>query len=768
MALASINGSNGYIWSIPSDITVAYKSGNINYQIYFTNPDACYYTVDLLIDGQTVYEQPAQRGNSSVAGYWTCEASDYASTALDMMVGYTSRPFSIVLRSYSDSDYSIYLGSVTRTGNVTVSATCRPLFTTFTLANENKSIANTDKYSNVLVTSSTSTLVGTDAGRCISGISKVKGFVADANQMIPKYSATGDYYRFTIDGVSADADFVDGDVSIYIDNATPEESSTMTAYDSRGLSTTVTLPFTHIAEYSSVSAYNLVAHRTDEIETETTLSFSGIYFNEYFGGGTTGILNTVTAHWRYKPTTDAWGAQTWNAITVTDTNGILSFEDTIAGDLGATGFDADKSFSIEIRLFDKLTNVILETTLPKGKPVLHLTKEGVSVMAKYDATLGGSLQVTGDTYHNGIEATELFTKGSLSRQAIMNGNFDVWQRGTSFSVVDTSYFAFADRWKTYADRDGGTLPTLTLSRQQMTSGDVLGAFYYSRLTTNGAGTSLGASSRHWLWQNVENGTSKLCGAGKFLTLSFYARSSIANKKIGVFMQQSYGSGGSPSATEVLTGDNFTLTSDWVRYTCTFETNTLSGKTFGTTLGTDILTVGFQYMWGTGTYSARVNSSGVAETYVGSGNIDIAQVQLCSGDVALPFCPKSFDEEYMACQRYYQTTFPYGVTVPTNSQQDYEMCMPHSSTFGTVNTGYGIGYVKYRVPIRTAVTPVVYPFTTSTNTGRVSNGVGTDQAAGSGTVGNASRWGFRVFNNSGGNITDGGSIFIFHWSVDAEL
>ena len=32
--------------------------------------------------------------------------------------------------------------------------------------------------------------------------------------------------------------------------------------------------------------------------------------------------------------------------------------------------------------------------------------------------------------------------------------------------------------------------------------------------------------------------------------------------------------------------------------------------------------------------------------------EIAQVQLCAGDVALPFMPKSFEEELRACQRYY--------------------------------------------------------------------------------------------------------------------
>jgi hypothetical protein len=45
--------------------------------------------------------------------------------------------------------------------------------------------------------------------------------------------------------------------------------------------------------------------------------------------------------------------------------------------------------------------------------------------------------------------------------------------------------------------------------------------------------------------------------------------------------------------------------------------------------------------------------GSAESYVGSGNIDIAQVQLCAGGIALPFQPKNYAEELQNCQRYYQ-------------------------------------------------------------------------------------------------------------------
>jgi hypothetical protein len=38
--------------------------------------------------------------------------------------------------------------------------------------------------------------------------------------------------------------------------------------------------------------------------------------------------------------------------------------------------------------------------------------------------------------------------------------------------------------------------------------------------------------------------------------------------------------------------------------------------------------------------------------VGSGNIDIAQIQLCAGSEVLPFEPKSYGHELRDCQRYF--------------------------------------------------------------------------------------------------------------------
>lgn len=249
-------------------------------------------------------------------------------------------------------------------------------------------------------------------------------------------------------------------------------------------------------------------------------------------------------------------------------------------------------------------------------------------------------------------ADEQVMKYGMARQAIMNGNFDVWQRGTSISLTDASTLFQADKWYDQLDKNGGTLPTLTRSKQVLTFGDIVNSFYFTRLSTNGAGTSLGVSSYHGLRQRIEFGTRMLCGLNRKVTVSFWARSSIANKRICPTLSQGYGTGGSPSAEEQILGTPITLTSSWTKYTATFTTNTIIGKSFGSN-DNDYLSVNFWHEWGTTFGNTYVQTGVTAETYVGSGNIDIAQVQLCAGDVALPFQPKSYEEELRACMRYFE-------------------------------------------------------------------------------------------------------------------
>ena len=253
-------------------------------------------------------------------------------------------------------------------------------------------------------------------------------------------------------------------------------------------------------------------------------------------------------------------------------------------------------------------------------------------------------------YRCGLTDANYPSKHSMERQAIINGNFDIWQRGTSLaSLTDSTITYLADHWSIFGAKDGGTPPTIAQSRQTLTPGEMDGSFYFHRVTVDGAGSGYGNGLNYEYTQKIEHGTRYLCGNGKKVTVRFKARSSISGKKIGLYLTQNYGTGGSPSSVEHLTGTNWTLTSDWQDCEFTLTTNTLAGKTFGTS-NDDYLTLHIQMAWGS-TYQDRVGAT-AAETWVGSGNIDIAQVQLCAGDVALPFEPKTYAEELEACQRYY--------------------------------------------------------------------------------------------------------------------
>jgi len=242
------------------------------------------------------------------------------------------------------------------------------------------------------------------------------------------------------------------------------------------------------------------------------------------------------------------------------------------------------------------------------------------------------------------------------RNWIINGNMEVAQRGTTWTnPVHTLYTI--DRFIQMVVPDSGTPPTIIHSQQSFTPGDLSGSGKFYRINVDGAGSSFGNASLHGMYQCIENGLNYLCGLDKKVTVSFYAKSDITNKKIGIWLAQNYGSGGSPTSQETITGNKWTLTSTWTKYTYTFTTNTLSGKTFGTD-GFDRLILAFFTQWGSN-FASYVGDT-IAESFVGAGNIDIAQVALYAGDVSYPFEPVPFDIELQRCMRYYEKSYAYGV------------------------------------------------------------------------------------------------------------
>lgn len=219
------------------------------------------------------------------------------------------------------------------------------------------------------------------------------------------------------------------------------------------------------------------------------------------------------------------------------------------------------------------------------------------------------------------------------RNKIINGNFDIWQRGTSTSTAGY----LADRWFELVFGS-----TFTSSRQSLTLGqtDVPGepTYYHRTVVTSVAG----ASNYVILQQKIE---SVRMLAGQTATLSFWAKAD-ASKNIAVEFAQNFGTGGSPSST--VNGIGVTtcaLTTSWQKFTVTVSISSISGKTLGSDNNN---WVGILIWFDAGsTWNSRTNSLGQQ-----SGTFDIAQVQLEAGPVATPFEVRPPGVELALCQRYY--------------------------------------------------------------------------------------------------------------------
>lgn len=249
---------------------------------------------------------------------------------------------------------------------------------------------------------------------------------------------------------------------------------------------------------------------------------------------------------------------------------------------------------------------------------------------------------------NESKTSESLFQGSMARKLLINGNFDIWDYGTS-STAAAGGISTANRWRRYATADGGTLPTLTASRESIV-GSIPGSFYAMRITSDGASSSLGATARDETYQHIERCTRLFCGSGKKITVSLWARSDISGKRLGIRMLQYYGSGGSPTSLETINGTNFTLDSIFRKYTHTFVMNTLHwpAKTFGTD-DNDFCRLGIDTMWGS-TFRAFFDSS--TDEDWAAGYVDIAQIEVVAGDQDLPYVPRTYNEERLLCQRYY--------------------------------------------------------------------------------------------------------------------
>jgi hypothetical protein len=250
-----------------------------------------------------------------------------------------------------------------------------------------------------------------------------------------------------------------------------------------------------------------------------------------------------------------------------------------------------------------------------------------NVISKIAAGSNGQSLVADSTTTSGLRWQDNHIAG---KNKIINGDFSIWQRGTSFTPSAGVATYSADRWRSVVN--SGT----TISRQAFTPGTAPVAGYEGQFYLNATITGNNQNYEHV--QFIENARTF---AGQTVTLSFWARSTVGAQPMGVALYQHFGTGGSPSSLTPVSntsGTNpFTPTSSWVRYVYTFDVPSVSGKTFGTNNDS--------FLW------VRI---GQYTTTATNTSIDYWGVQLEAGSVATAFTTATgtLQGELAACQRYY--------------------------------------------------------------------------------------------------------------------
>ena len=228
------------------------------------------------------------------------------------------------------------------------------------------------------------------------------------------------------------------------------------------------------------------------------------------------------------------------------------------------------------------------------------------------------------------------------RNKFINGNFDVWQRGTSRTA---SGFA-SDRWRLGIVGNS----QCTFSQQSFALGQTDVPFnpkYYQRAVVT-AGSS--ANSYVLFNQRIEDVRTF---QGETVTVSFWAKAD-AVKDFALEPYQFFGStstGGSAGVST--TPQTITLSTTWTKYTKTFSIPSITGKTLGTS-GDDWL--GFFFWLDAGSdWNTRTESLGNQ-----SGTFDFAQIQVERGSTATDFETEYYGDTLRKCQRYYYE-YPRGET-----------------------------------------------------------------------------------------------------------
>lgn len=334
---------------------------------------------------------------------------------------------------------------------------------------------------------------------------------------------------------------------------------------------------------------------------------------------------------------------------------------------------------------------------------------------------------------------------------IINGDFDIWQRGISFAAAATSIFT-ADRFEHKKSSDAVVTLTRDTDVPTQAESDHL-SNYSHKLDVTTADATIAAGQFQSMAYQIE-GYDFAPLQGKYGTFSFWVKST----KTGIFCLSMWCSGADNSYVAEYTVN---ASDTWEKKTITVNFNGADTGTWDYTNGRGleirwVVACGSTYHGTADTWQASqklATSNQVNGLDNTANNFSLAQVKLELGTVATPLEPRPFAEELAMCQRYYEKSYDHG---KYPGYTDYEG-MDYTASNGTAYL-HTIPWAVFKRAIPTIVT--YSPQGGAAGYAYAFN-IAADIAVTSTTPGERSMY---VIINS---TTDGHKYGV-HYTVDAEL
>ncbi len=369
-------------------------------------------------------------------------------------------------------------------------------------------------------------------------------------------------------------------------------------------------------------------------------------------------------------------------------------------------------------------------------------------LAAFAALVGAINKIPYFTGAGQLGLADLFS----NRNILINGDFNIWQRGTSFvSVIDQQYTV--DRW-VYRKINTVAVHDISRSTDVPTVAQAGRKFNYSVLIDcQTIDASISSTDIVVFFQRIE-GYNFLAIAQKTFTFGFWVKAT----KTGIYcVSFTSGAGDYGYVAE------YTINaSDTWEYKKIIVPATPSAGAWNYTNGTALnavfcLAAGSNYqttpnVWQNGDFSATSNQVNSCDN--AANNFRLCGVQLEEGSVSTPFEQRSIQQQLELCQRYYEKSYDLGTSPGTASNTNGYISSRAASTDIDIS-------VPFKVKKRTVPTVTNYnPLTGSAGEAR-NDSAGSNVALGAFFIGESG------YNIARGALSNAQKLS-WHFVADCEL